>query len=286
MVKKHMKKIKYPLIILFLILIYILLTYTTSPTILSNYPFSSKINVKNIESITFEKSGQKVVVVKEDKKWKIIQPYKIPANNNEIDNLLDKFSSARIFGPLTKKTDLYSKFDINISSPLSLTLKSNSQLKMTFGRATDDFGGIFALLDDGGVFEIRGIMPYDVNKDSKDLILKNLITENESEINKIEISYNKNKYILSRSDNKWVDEKSQKVFNLLKQITFMDIRSKGKKDEISPVMEIAVFSLQSNRILKVIRNNKGYNIINENDYVLLIDENNGKKIDELIKIIK
>ncbi|MEF3279737.1 MAG: DUF4340 domain-containing protein [Elusimicrobiota bacterium] len=278
--------IKNLLIVLSLIiLIYIAVLTLNQPKIYSNTPFSKKIDTNKITEITITNLTHEVSLSKKEKIWLMTKPYHYKADNQEIESLIEKISKAKLYGPLTDKKTEYYRFEIYPDSSTLVTLKSNKTLSLLIGKATQDYNGTFIKFKESDeIYELKGIYPFDFKKNSQDLLYKNIVESDISEINSYEIIYNKSKIYDSKSGDKWLKENSQRIIEKLKEIRFNKIE-KVEKEKEKILAEITLKSQNNDERLSIYKKGKNY-IIFKNDYELTIEDSYSKKIESFIDELK
>ncbi|MCX7647580.1 MAG: DUF4340 domain-containing protein [Elusimicrobiales bacterium] len=272
------------LVITSLIIAYFLITAFNKPKTYSNAFFSDKINTKKINQIHIKNKDNEIFLEKTKDLWFLKTPYDYRADNREIENILDKLSNSKLFGPLTDKKEIYDRFEIYPDSATIITLKGDKEISFITGKATMDYQGTFIKFTNSKeIFEARGIFPFDFKKKYEDFIYSKIMESDEKETNQILINYSGKEYSDSKSQEKWVKSETQSIIDLLKEIRFSKIE-KGEKD--SPKTNLEIILKSPNGEEKILfKNGKNY-LAYKNGYKFTIDEPNSKKIEELINKIK
>ncbi|MEW6012537.1 MAG: DUF4340 domain-containing protein [Elusimicrobiales bacterium] len=272
------------LVITSLIIAYFLITAFNKPKTYSNAFFSDKINTKKINQIHIKNKDNEIFLEKTKDLWFLKTPYDYRADNREIENILDKLSNSKLFGPLTDKKEIYDRFEIYPDSATIITLKGDKEISFITGKATMDYQGTFIKFTNSKeIFEARGIFPFDFKKKYEDFIYSKIMESDEKETNQILINYSGKEYSDSKSQEKWVKPQTQSIIDLLKEIRFSKIE-KGEKD--SPKTNLEIILKSPNGEEKILfKNGKNY-LAYKNGYKFTIDEPNSKKIEELINKIK
>lgn len=272
------------LVITSLIIAYFLITAFNKPKTYSNAFFSDKINTKKINQIHIKNKDNEIFLEKTKDLWFLKTPYDYRADNREIENILDKLSNSKLFGPLTDKKEIYDRFEIYPDSATIITLKGDKEISFITGKATMDYQGTFIKFTNSKeIFEAKGIFPFDFKKKYEDFIYSKIMESDEKETNQILINYSGKEYSDSKSQEKWVKPQTQSIIDLLKEIRFSKIE-KGEKD--SPKTNLEIILKSPNGEEKILfKNGKNY-LAYKNGYKFTIDEPNSKKIEELINKIK
>ncbi|HOJ86536.1 MAG TPA: DUF4340 domain-containing protein [Elusimicrobiales bacterium] len=272
------------LVITSLIIAYFLITAFNKPKTYSNAFFSDKINTKKINQIHIKNKDNEIFLEKSKDLWFLKTPYDYRADNREIENILDKLSNSKLFGPLTDKKEIYDRFEIYPDSATIITLKGDKEISFITGKATMDYQGTFIKFTNSKeIFEARGIFPFDFKKKYEDFIYPKIMESDEKELTQILINYSGKEYSDSKSQEKWVKSETQSIIDLLKEIRFSKIE-KGEKDSQKTNLEIILKSPNGEEKI-LFKNGKNY-LSYKNGYKFTIDEPNSKKIEELINKIK
>ncbi len=272
------------LVITSLIIAYFLIAAFNKPKTYSNTFFSDKINTNKINQIYIKNKDNEILLEKTKDLWFLKTPYEYRADNREIENILDKISNSKLFGPLTDKKEIYDRFEIYPDSAPVITLKGNKEISFITGKATMDYQGTFIKFTNSKeIFEAKGIFPFDFKKKYEDFIYPKIMESDEKELTQILINYSGKEYSDSKSQEKWVKSETQSIIDLLKEIRFSKIE-KGEKDSQKTNLEIILKSPNGEEKI-LFKNGKNY-LSYKNGYKFTIDEPNSKKIEELINKIK
>lgn len=278
-----MKEKNLILVITSLIIAYFLITAYNKPKIYSNTFFSDKINTKKINQISIKNKDNEILLEKIKDLWFLKTPFEYRADNREIENILDKISNSKLFGPLTDKTEIYDRFEIYPDSAPVIILKGDKEISFITGKATMDYQGTFIKFTNSKeIFEAKGIFPFDFKKKYEDFIYPKIMESDEKEINRILINYSGKEYSDSKSQEKWVKPQTQSIIDLLKEIRFSKLEKNEKEEKAN--FSIILNSPKGEEKISF-KNAKNYSAY-KNGYKFTIDEPNSKKIEELINKIK
>ncbi len=272
------------LILAVIVGIYVLILTFNKPKIYSNVSFLKIIDLKSVKEINIKNNDEEITIIKKEL-WSMTQPYNYKANNSELEELLEKLSKVKLYGPLTSKEELYYKFEIHPTTSATFTLKGDKNISILTGKTTMDFSGTFIKFKDSKeIYEAKGIFPFDFKKTSMDLIHKGIVESDIDKIKSYEIEYQK-KEISDSKDNegKWQKSYSEQIINTIKDIKFNKIEIKEIKEE--PIIKINLKTIEYEEIIKIYKKCKNYTIAKKEN-LLTLDEFHSKKVDTLIDTIK
>jgi len=270
--------------IIILTLIYLLIVSLNKPKIFSNTPFTRFIDIKKIKQIKIKDNSNETLLEKKDNKWYLTYPYNYRADDIEIENIINRIATSKLFGPLTRNRELYKRFEIYPETSTYIEIFSDKKVSFVTGKATSDMSGTFIKFgDNDSIYEAKGIFPFDFKKKSDDLIYKNIMEFKENEINSISVKYNDKELMDSKSDNKWLKNYSQNIIDILKLIRFSKIE-KINNPVGKTSLEITLKSSYGEE--KIYFKKEKFYLAFKNNYKLNLDEPNSKKIDEIINQVK
>lgn len=277
------KEYLYSITTVILIIVLFVVKKFYEPGIYSNENFSKFIDLKNVTKIEIQTAKTKGVFEKKDKNWYMTEPFYWNANSSEISSLLNNLETSKIYGPLTENQSIYEKFEITQNSP-KITLHSNKTLSFLIGKDGQSFRSVFIKFNDKKpVYELNGISPFDIKREPFDLILKNLITSTDEEVESITFTLSKKDYNFSKKDNNWSDPKGKEIYSKLKELRFDEITQKNKNNTTDFILKI---TLKSNtEIFNFIKDKNTY-IAENKGVVLKFNEYYSKKISEIKELVK
>ena len=279
-----MKKTKLIILITVLAATYQIAALLDRPGIYSNVPFSKKIEPRKINSIIIKERERTVKIEKKNNIWFITEPLEYRGDSREVENILDKLSQTKLFGPLTDKEKNYKRFEIYPDSSPFISLKADKTVSFITGGGTQDLGGTFIKFADAKeVYEAKGIYPFDFKKTYEDFIYKRIMETGEEETTGLHIKFQNIKYSDSKAQEKWVRPETKNFIDTLREINFSAIEKIEKKPDRYDLEIIIISPSGDERIsFKKSRNYTAY----KNGCKLAIDEPNSRKIDDLIKSLK
>jgi hypothetical protein len=144
-----------------------------------------------IKSVALKKtSGELTMVTRTDAgKWQIVQPKALPADQDSISSLVSTLSSLNSERLIEEKASDLTPF--GLSSPreeVTVTQKDGKTQKLLLGEDTPTGGGSFAKLDgDSRVFTVGSWVKSSLDKSSKDLRDKRLLTFDSDKLTRLEV---------------------------------------------------------------------------------------------------
>lgn len=209
-------------------------------------PFSSVIKENEIVSleISNKRNGEKIKINKNDNHWEMAEPLKIKAENATINNLISKIINSELNGPFTEKEKYYFKFEIypDTSPVISLTGK-NTKVSFLTGKANSDFNGTFIKFSDSnGIYELAGIMPYEILISSYEAMDKKIFNTNKEKAIKFIADYKNTSIEFVRENDAWSsksDIEPETFINQVFNIEFERISNDrpSKKDILFKVID-------------------------------------------------
>jgi hypothetical protein len=262
------------------VLLYVVIILIKKSSPVSNYPFSKNITGE-IKKILIKTISDEIILEKKDKIWYLTSPYTYRASD-EIEGFIEKIKSAKLYGPLTEKEELYSLFEINPSSSVKITLSSANEISFLTGKATEDFSGIFIkFIDRKSIYELKGVSVWEIKKNPYDLLYKKILELPSNSISKIDIETKLKRISDSKSDDKWIGEGS-KYIDVLNQITFEKIEKYTKPKDFDIKITLADNQKTEEIIFKKEKKYFAY----KSDYKFSFDDFNSKRIENLYQLIK
>jgi len=215
------KTLKIISILIMLAIIYALMNFINKSSEKNLEKFSKLIDKNSINTIEIiKKDGEKIRLEKRDNLWKMTQPIEIKVKENLVNNLISNISQAYLTGPLCEDEKLYPRFEIYPQTSTIITLKNPSKkISMLIGKINQDFNGSFVKFEDSrGIYELSGIMPYEIIISSYEIMDRRLIETEKEKAIKISIDYENKKIELTKSGQTWIGEKNIKADSIIDSI--------------------------------------------------------------------
>lgn len=283
-------KTKKVLIIFGILLVSYILVYLTSLNQkTSGNPFSKIIkDVASIE-ISNRVSHEKIKINKNGKEWEIVEPFKIKAKSDVVNNLISKILSCELNGPFTENKNYYSKFEIYLETSPVITLKSDFKtISFLTGKTNSDFNGTFIKFEDSpGVYELSGILPYEILISSYEIMNRKLINLEKKDSIKLIVNYKGKELEFTKSNETWSSKSNIEPETFINQVFNIEFEKiipnnkLAKKDLIFTVTD----NLKNSEEITCQESKDGYNCFRQ-EIAFFVNKNAINPVIEKIKSSK
>ena len=137
-----------------------------------------------------KKASDTTTLSKADGKWRIVQPKPLAADQDSVSSLVSSLSSLTSDRVIEDKPSDYSSYGLTSpSEQVAITRKDGKVQTLLVGDDTPTGSGVFAKLDsDPRVFTIASYVKSSLDKSSKDLRDKRLLTFNSDKLTRVDLT--------------------------------------------------------------------------------------------------